>query len=592
MIFVKKENTIKRLKIIGKYLKKYKQDLIVLSILGLISAIANGVIPYLVGKFFDAILEPSKIFIFTTQISAWLFFIIIWVIIKLIADIVDWRSGIGRVCLSEIVFSDYLVRAFSKILELPISFCKGQKMGDIEDRFSKAAKSLEDIIHSVILQSTSPFLSIIIGLIITFFIQPILSLALMVGIIIYVLILSQKASQLAEIQLKGHKAYNQAFGHALDLLLNIQSVKQSTAENYERKNLFKNFRIKGAKFWQEFSKIWRGITFSQRLIITFTQLLIFSFSIFFIFKGEMTIGELIMFSGYTAMFFNPFKMLAQNWQTIQNSLIAIERAEKILKLAPEEYIPENAVLLSDIKGEIIFDKVEFVYKKKHQKILEKVNFEINQGEKVALVGESGMGKTTIIDLIDGYYFSQKGKILIDGHNIKNLHLKFLRSKIAVVPQEIVLFNDTIKNNIKYGSFSAKDEKIVEAAKLAHCSEFIERFPKKYEQVVGERGIKLSSGQKQRIAIARAILRDPKILILDEPTSALDAKLEKYITESLEKLMENRTTIIIAHRLSTVKKADKILVLDKGKIVEQGRHDDLIKIKNGVYRHLYELQIGF
>jgi ABC-type multidrug transport system fused ATPase/permease subunit len=182
--------------------------------------------------------------------------------------------------------------------------------------------------------------------------------------------------------------------------------------------------------------------------------------------------------------------------------------------------------------------------------------------------------------------------LIDGHNIKNLNLKFLRSKIAVVPQEIILFNDTIKNNIKYGSFSAKEEKVFEAAKLAHCVEFIEKFPQKYEQLVGERGIKLSAGQRQRVAIARAILRDPRILILDEPTSALDAKSEKYITESLEKLMEGRTTLIIAHRLSTVKKADKILVLDKGKIVEEGKHEELMKIKDGIYRKLYELQIGF
>ena len=181
--------------------------------------------------------------------------------------------------------------------------------------------------------------------------------------------------------------------------------------------------------------------------------------------------------------------------------------------------------------------------------------------------------------------------MIDGYNIKNIGLKFHRSKIAVVPQEIILFNDTIKNNIAYGNFSATEGEIKKAAEKSYASEFIESFPRKYNQIVGERGIKLSVGQKQRVAIARAILRNPKILILDEPTSALDAKSEKFIQESLEKLMIHRTTFIIAHRLSTVRRADKILVLENGKIVEQGKHQDLIKIPNGVYRQLYEYQIG-
>ena len=208
------------------------------------------------------------------------------------------------------------------------------------------------------------------------------------------------------------------------------------------------------------------------------------------------------------------------------------------------------------------------------------------------MGESGVGKSTLVDLISYYYKPSSGKILIDGHNIKNLDLKFLRSQIAVVPQEIMLFNDTVKNNIKYGSFGASDEEILRAASLAHADEFINNFPKKYEQVVGERGIKLSMGQKQRVALARAFLRNPKILILDEPTSALDAKSEKFIQESLSELMKGRTTFIIAHRLSTVREVDKIFVLHEGEIKESGTHDELINKKSGFYRRLYELQMGF
>jgi len=305
----------------------------------------------------------------------------------------------------------------------------------------------------------------------------------------------------------------------------------------------------------------------------------------------MTIGELIMFNGYAAMLFGPFVSLGHQWQSIQNGLMAIQEAEKIINQPKEIYQPENAVILSDLKGEFVFENVSFAYQKKQNKIMDGISFKVKPGEIVAFVGESGVGKTTIIDLISCYYFPQKGKILIDGHNIKNLDLKFLRSKIAVVPQEVVLFNDTIKKNITYGSFSASEKKIKEAAEKSYASEFIESFPKKYEQIVGERGIKLSVGQKQRVAIARAILRDPRILILDEPTSALDAKSEKFIQESLEKLMKGKTTFIIAHRLSTVRKADKILVIQNGKIAEQGKHKELINIPNGIYRQFYELQIG-
>jgi ABC-type multidrug transport system fused ATPase/permease subunit len=302
----------------------------------------------------------------------------------------------------------------------------------------------------------------------------------------------------------------------------------------------------------------------------------------------MTIGELVMFNGYAFMLFAPFVRLGHNWSVVQNGLIALEWAEEILTTPKEIYLPANAVILSEIKGAVEFKNVSFSYKK-GQAVLENLNLTVNPGEIIALVGESGVGKSTLVDLISGYYFSGKGKVLVDGRNIKNFDLKFLRSKIAVVPQEVVLFNDTIRTNIKYGNFNASDKKIIRAAEQSRCSEFIEKFPRKWNQIVGERGIKLSVGQKQRVAIARAILRNPKILILDEPTSALDAQSEKFVTEALEELMKGRTTFIIAHRLSTIRKANRILVLENGRIVEEGNHSDLTKIENGVYRRFYELQ---
>lgn len=244
----------------------------------------------------------------------------------------------------------------------------------------------------------------------------------------------------------------------------------------------------------------------------------------------------------------------------------------------------------NLNGEITFNHVSFCYSQ-NQIVLNDISFTTKAGDIIALVGESGVGKSSLIDLISAYHFPTKGSILIDGKQIQEVPLETLRHNIGVVTQELTLFNDTIKNNIKYGNFDKSDEEIFDAARKAHCFDFIEKFPEKWEQMVGERGLKLSVGQKQRIAIARAILKNPRILILDEPTSALDAGSEKIITGSLDELMKGKTTFVVAHRLSTVRRADKILVFKDGRIVESGTHAELAIIPGGEYRRLYELQIG-
>jgi len=588
----KKTKVFKGFKIIFRYLAKYKKDLVVLSILSVISALANGFVPYIAGRLFDAILKPAKIFIGEgKEIPLWLFFIISWFLIKLIAELVDWRNKIKRENIGNITYSDYMVMGHSHILEMPLSFHKNRKMGAVIQKINFAANWLSTIVSDVIINLSPQFLSILVALIISFNINKTLTLILFLAVLLYILILLKIVQPLAKIQKNMISIQSKSWGDVYDAIGNIQTVKQATAEKYEQKKLLKNFRIELVKIWNKIAVIWQGLSFYQGILIALTQLAVFLFSIYFIQKGKMTIGELIMFNGYAAMLFSPFVSLGHQWQSVQNGLIAIQDAEKILNQPKEIYNPAKAPVLSGIKGEIIFDNVVFKYHRKHGDILDGISFKVEPGEVVALVGESGVGKTTIIDLISGYYFPQKGKVLIDGHNVKNLNLKFLRSKIAVVPQEVVLFNDTIKKNIAYGKFSATDKEIKEAAEKSYANEFIESFPRKYNQVVGERGIKLSVGQKQRVAIARAILREPRILILDEPTSALDAKSEKFIQESLEKLMKGKTTFIIAHRLSTVRKADKILVIQDGKIAEQGKHEELIQIPNGVYRQFYELQIG-
>ena len=577
-------------KIIFKYLKPHRRQIFVLIFLSIISSLSSSLLPFGVGKILDVIKSDPIINFFGYYISFTLLLIGGWFLIKIIGDLSNWQIDVKTEQLSNIVPGEFIVNGFSRLLELPMSFHKSKKVGEISNRISRAADWLGSILSNVIVYLAPSFLSIFIVFIIILSIKPLFGVIFAITIIIYCFILIKISPKLVSMQERMHKAYNRAYGNAYDAVVNVQAIKQATAEKFERRKLYKNFQLQAVRLYNDYIAVWQSFSQIQKILVSLTQLSIFLVSYYLVRQNQLTVGQLVMFSSYGAMILKPFAKLGRNWQTIQNGLVALQRAEKILSLPIEPYASATSVILSDLEGNIVFSGVCFVYDK-GRAVLKDINFKIKVGEIVALVGQSGVGKTTIIDLLSRFYKPQKGKILIDGHNIENLNLSFLRKNIAVVPQEIVLFNDTIKNNIKYGNFNASDDDVRKAAQTAHADEFIWAFPKKYNQIVGERGVKLSVGQKQRVAIARAILRNPRILVLDEPTSALDAESEKYVTEALEGLMKGRTTFIIAHRLSTVRKADKIVVLDKGRVVEVGRHDELIQKPNGIYRKLYELQFG-
>ena len=579
-------------KIVFSYLKDHKKDITALSFLGIIGAALGAIIPYLGGKIIDSILLDEIIKFFNYEFIALYFFVSVFFIVKFIQELSGWRLNLKSDKLSALLEAEYMAKNTSKILDLPLTFHKKYKIGQISHKINRASGAMETILGRILVDFAPEFLSVIFATFLIFNINLTLASIIVGSVLIYGLFLVKIAPQLIPLQRRMHNLYNKAYGDAYDAIGNIHSVKQATAENYEKRKLKTNFINRAAKSWGEYIEIWQSLTLYQRIIIIFTQLAIYLISFGFIRKGQMTIGQLVMFNGYSAMFFGPFVKLGTNWQWLQNGIVNLTKAEELVKQAPERYTPKNPVKVDDIKGDVEFKDVSFSYSdKKKRMILNDVSFKVKAGEVIALVGESGVGKTTLIDLISLYYLPSKGKVLVDKINNRGLDLKFLRSKIAIVPQDITLFNDTVKNNIKYGSFEATDEQMVWAAKMAHADHFIKVFPKKYEQIVGERGIKLSTGQRQRIALARAFLRNPKILILDEPTSALDAKSESYIQDALAKLMKEKTTLIIAHRLSTVRKADKIIVLEKGRVVETGKHDELMTKEDGIYKKLYDLQIG-
>lgn len=575
-------------RIIARQLRPYKSMLIWLSVFGLLNATANAFVPLVSGKIFDAIIKISQNHSAILMPFIWL--LVVWTVLQVISNVISWWSGFQNDRLSTVLNAEYTAEGFARLFEMPLSFHTTQKQGDTSDRIQRAANWMDQIVGNVLLSLLPNFLSIGVALIITYFINWQLTLVLLAAIVIYAFILWGAVPQLSGLQKRMHRAWNRAYGDAHDALGNVREIKQAATESQERKKIRRNFIDRAAQFWVDLNTIFARLTFAQKMLVSLTQLSIFIISIFFVRNGTLTPGGLVAFNGYAAMILGPFVQLGQQWQVIQNGFVAIVRADKMLAMPVENYMPTGGVSPAKLAGDVEFRDVRFAYKSNNE-TLKGISFHARPGQKIALVGESGVGKTTIMDLLSGFYFPQHGKIFVDGVDIKKMNLRNYRSRIGTVPQEPALFNDTIEANIRYGNPGKSYDEMVAACRDAYAQNFIEAFPKKYKTVVGWRGVKLSIGQKQRIALARAFLRAPDILVLDEPTSALDAKSEHLIKSSFEKLMRGRTTFIIAHRLSTVREADLILVLKNGEIVEQGDHTELMKLPGGVYRGLYEMQTG-
>lgn len=573
------------------YLKIYKKETTVLSVLTIISALGNGTVPYITGRFFDSIIKPDTVFSissFTTPLFVAL--LVAWLIIQLVTSLVDWRIAVLSLSIKHTIWCNYMSQGIGKILLLPIAFHKDNNSSSLVHKLDMSSSSIEQIFSEVIIKLTPKFLSILVALVICYFISPALLLILIIGLVVFSVVMSFSIKPLASFQQEFWERMNQVWGDFSGVLDNTKTIKQSNTEEYERKRLDDLFMGWMFPSFVKKDLVKINLGFYQRFIILFTQFAVLGFSIVLVLKNQISIGELLAFNAYTAMAFGPLIEIGYSWQDIVGGVVTISEVEKTLATPAEQYKPKDLIKIDKIAGNISFKNVDFYYDAATP-VLKDISFEVKEGEKVALVGESGVGKSTLVDLISGYHFPVAGSITVDDVPIQRIDLNFLRKNTAIVPQEVVLFNDTIKKNISYGNFEALEDEVLAVTDEIGVTDFIEKLPEKWESLVGERGVKLSVGQKQRISIARAMLSNPRILILDEPTSALDASSEKIITGALEKLMKGKTTFIVAHRLSTVRKADKILVFKDGRIVESGTHDELLKISDGEYKRLYELQIG-
>lgn len=476
---------------------------------------------------------------------------------------------------------------YNKIISLPISFYEKNRIGDLTSRITSDITKLQDALSIDLAEFFRQILTLLGGITVLIFISPRLTLFILTIVPVVVILgilfgrfIRKKSAEAQQSVADSNVVVEETFH-------NINIVKAYTNELFEsnrylkRINIIKNVYLKNA--------LYRGSFISFIILVMFGVITLVLYRASGLLEaGKLGDGQLLQFIIFTVFIGGSIAGLGELYGKILNALGASDKIIQIINTPSETTIKE--IKASKFSGNIEFKDIHFNYPTRSDvEVLNGISFTVSKGEKVALVGASGAGKTTLLQILLRFYDVQKGDIFIDNTSINKIDVQDLRANIAVVPQEVLLFGGSIKENILYGKLDATDEEVVNAAKKANAFEFISRFPEGLDTIVGERGVKLSGGQRQRIAIARAILKDPAILLLDEATSALDAESEKLVQSALDTLMEGRTTIIIAHRLSTIRNVDKILVMNHGKIVEQGNHQTLSTLEDGLYNHLLKLQ---
>lgn len=490
---------------------------------------------------------------------------------------------------SERSMRDIRLALYGRLVNLPMTFFDKRRTGELISRITSDVSLLQDTFSVTLAELFRQVITLLAGTLFLVITTPKLTFFMLATFPVLVVIAMVFGRFIRKLSKATQDELAAANVIVEETLQSIVTVKSFTGEQYETNrygrglNRVVSVALKAARY--------RGAFISFIIFALFGGIVaVMWYGASLVSSGEMSIGDLVSFVLYTTFIGASIAGLGDIYGQVQKAVGSSERVLEILDEQPEtSYSAASSV---KVRGDVSFEQVAFSYPTRREaKVLKNINFEISSGEKVALAGHSGAGKSTIIQLLMHFYELNTGDIKVDGKSLKDWNLKQLRSNIGVVPQEVLLFGGSIRENIIYAKPDASEEEIITAAKKANSWQFIQKFPEGLDTLVGERGIKLSGGQRQRIAIARAILKDPAILILDEATSSLDAESEHLVQEALDELMKGRTTIIIAHRLATIRKVDRIYVLKDGEIVEQGKHEDLALQDGGFYANLVRLQLA-
>ncbi len=580
------------------YLKPYKTRFFLAFLFLILSSLSSFLFPLLIGRLVDSgnktlpstssMLPGKYLQILPTDINQVALTLLFALFITSIFSFfrINWFIEVAEKSLADIRRDTYF-----KLVTMPMNFFSQRRVGELNSRLSSDLSQIQDSITATLPEMIRQIILMIGGVICLSIVSGKLTLMLLAILPILIPIAIVFGRFIRKLSRQAQDKLAESNVVVEETLQGISNVKAFVNEAFEVNRYNKSIRevvgiaMRSAKFRGAFGSFIVFCIFGAIVAVVW-------YGSHLVQTGELTVGSMftfILFSTFVASAMGSFPEQFANVQRIIGS------SERVLEILGETSEPismnhkENSTKIL-LKGDLAFENVVFAYpSRKEVTVLNGVSFYAKAGEKVAIVGPSGAGKSTIASMILKFYDAQQGDILYDGKPSSSFSLTDIRNQIAIVPQDVLLFGGSIRENIAYGKLSAPEEDIISAAKRANAHDFISGFPEGYNTIVGERGVKLSGGQRQRVAIARALLKDPAILILDEATSSLDSESERLVQEALEELMKNRTSIIIAHRLSTIREADKIVVLEKGKVIETGTHAQLLQNEDGLYKYLSGLQ---
>ncbi|MDN5378231.1 MAG: ATP-binding cassette, subfamily multidrug efflux pump [Clostridiales bacterium] len=561
-----------------KYFKNEKKLLVFLISAVLISTIVSLFAPALQGSAIDIILQGKWADLYGAVAALFAVYVL--------STACSLVQSLLSAHLSQRIVSSMRYDLFAKINRLSIKYLDTHSNGDVMSRMTNDVENVSNAVSQSIGSLVSGALTVIGTIAIMFYYCWQLTLITLLTVVITVVVTKELSQAMRRIYKKRSELLGMLNGHSEEMITGYKSVvaynkQQDVIEEFNKaSDELTKVSIRAEILGGSMGPIMNCISNISFVIVA-------AFGGYFALKGMITVGIISAFIIYARQFSRPINEIAQLYGSLQTAVAGAERVFELID-QPDEDNSGN-LPIKNIKGRISFKNVNFSYTPDKQ-VLFDFNLDVDPGQKIALVGATGSGKTTVVNLLTRFYPVDSGEILIDGVNIMDLNRDELRRNIAIVLQDTVLFSDTIEKNIKYANHEASDEEMTYAAQMSNCAYFIERLPEQYQTFLKHAGSSLSQGQRQLLAIARAILADPKILILDEATSSVDTRTEKHIQDAMVNLMKNRTSLIIAHRLSTIQDADKIVVMDKGRIVESGTHDELLKQK-GRYYELYMTQFA-